>query len=125
MSEAWVGEWIGVDFDRTLCVYDEWKGLRHCGAPIKPMVRRVKKWLAEGRDVRIFTARITGPRHGVSIEETIQVIQDWCEKHVGARLPVTNVKDVGMIELWDDKAVQVVPNTGKMLGRSLCLSWTS
>jgi hypothetical protein len=27
-------------------------------------------------------------------------------------LPITNVKDYGMYELWDDRAKQVVPNTG-------------
>jgi hypothetical protein len=27
-------------------------------------------------------------------------------------LEVTNAKDMDMIELWDDRAVQVIPNTG-------------
>ncbi len=33
-------------------------------------------------------------------------------KHIGKELEITNVKDFGMIELWDDRAVQVIPNTG-------------
>ena len=33
--------------------------------------------------------------------------------HFGVVLPVTNVKDWHMLELWDDRAVQVEPNTGR------------
>jgi hypothetical protein len=39
-------------------------------------------------------------------------IGDWCEEHIGVRLPITCTKDYGMVELWDDRAVQVIPNTG-------------
>src|SRR5690349_18780615 len=49
--------WIGVDLDGTLAEYHGWKGVEHIGPPIPEMVARVKQWLAEGRDVRIFTAR--------------------------------------------------------------------
>lgn len=45
-------------------------------------------------------------------------IERWCLEHIGIVLPVTNVKDYGMIELWDDRAVQVIPNTGEPAGRS-------
>lgn len=45
-------------------------------------------------------------------------IQDWTEKHLGARLTVTCVKDLHMIELWDDRAVQVVVNTGRTLAET-------
>ena len=79
------------------------------------MLARVKKWVAAGQEVRIFTARMHG--HGLPIigggkEDVLTPIQDWCEKHIGVRLPVTNVKDFAMIELWDDRAIQVVCNTG-------------
>ena len=36
----------------------------------------------------------------------------WCEEHIGARLEVTATKDFEMIELWDDRCVQVIMNTG-------------
>ena len=32
---------------------------------------------------------------------------------LGVTLAVTCVKDYGMVELWDDRAVQVVMNTGR------------
>src|SRR6266403_4230099 len=106
--------WIGVDLDGTLAVYDGWKHETHIGEPIGAMAFRVKKWLADGVDVRIFTARV-GPagRAGLTADEVRSCIQDWTEKHFGVRLPVTNMKDFGMVELWDDRAVQVEPNTGR------------
>lgn len=106
--------WIGVDLDGTLAEYDGWKGADHIGAPVDRMVRRVRSWLEEGRDVRIFTARAyvgeaddPGPSEHVK-----EVIRAWCVEHVGVELPITFQKDYGMVELWDDRAVQVIPNTG-------------
>lgn len=112
--------WIGVDLDGTLAEYDHWRGEDHIGPPIAPMVARVKGWLAEGREVRIFTARVYEPwviENGfhmarISKREAVKVIEAWCLEHVGRVLPVTNEKDYGMVELWDDRAVQVIPNTG-------------
>ena len=98
--------WIGVDLDGTLAYYDGWNGGR-IGAPIKPMVQRVLAWIAQGRTVKIFTARVSDGK-----EETIKNIENWCVKHIGFKLEVTNVKDFMMVELWDDRAVQVVSNTG-------------
>lgn len=45
-------------------------------------------------------------------------IEKWCQMHIGGILPVTNVKDYAMVELWDDRAVQVIPNTGEPVGQS-------
>jgi hypothetical protein len=100
--------WIAVDLDGTLAEYDGWRGVEHIGAPVPLMLNRVKAWMAEGREVRIFTARVCQDKDG----SVASVIHDWCLKHLGAALTVTNVKDYAMLELWDDRAVQVVPNTG-------------
>lgn len=111
------GGWIAVDLDGTLAFYDEWRGVEHIGAPIGPMVERVKKWLAEGKEVRIFTARVYSTfLAGADPAESLKVvtpIQAWCHEHLGRVLPITCVKDYGMIELWDDRAVQVVCNLGQ------------
>ncbi len=104
--------WIGVDLDGTLAIYDEWRGPYHLGAPVPRMVQRVRAWLAEGKDVRIFTARLT-PGPDRDVEALVAIIQDWCTQHLGRELPITNVKDYGMVELWDDRVVQVTPNTGQ------------
>lgn len=102
--------WIGVDFDGTLATYDYWRGIDHCGEPIKPMCDRVRAWLAEGKEVRIFTARCAGP------EDCKPAIERFCMEQFGQILPITNVKDFGLIELWDDRAVQVKFNTGERVG---------
>lgn len=103
--------WIGVDLDGTLALYHGWKDATHIGDPVGPMLQRVKDWLAEGREVRIFTARVAvaDPLQRRLIEDRIRA---WCVQHVGVALDVTNEKDFGMVELWDDRCVQVQPNAG-------------
>lgn len=99
--------WIGVDLDKTLAHdADGWNPSPVPGSPIPLMLNRVKKWLAAGKDVRIFTARAADPK-------LIPHIEDWLVQQGIPGLPITNQKDMEMDEYWDDKAVQVVPNTGK------------
>ena len=105
--------WIGVDLDGTLAHYDHWRGPLHIGAPVKLMVARVQNWLDEGKRVKIFTARVCDRELA---SEITAAVKDWTEKHVGERLEVTNKKDYGMIELWDDRAIQVRRNTGERVG---------
>lgn len=107
--------WIGVDLDGTLARYDKHMGLHTIGEPIPLMVERVRKWLDEGREVRIMTARVAQSVYRPEpdmVYRTIIAIQDWTEKYLGVRLKVTCIKDYEMVELWDDRAVQVEPNTG-------------
>ena len=116
--------WIGVDLDGTLAEYHGCVSEEHIGAPIGPMVLRILQWIKEGMEVRIFTARVDGGEVALSmgnaagekfrdVERIRSIVQDWSEKHIGVRLPVTNKKDYGMIELWDDCAVRVIANTGE------------
>lgn len=107
LAHAGGPEWIGVDLDKTLAHYDSWRGEDHIGDPIPAMVERVKAWLSAGIQVRIFTARIH--ERGAA---TRSRIQSWCLRHLGRELEVTCVKDRDMLELWDDRAVQVIPNSG-------------
>jgi hypothetical protein len=115
--------WIGVDLDRTLAFQDKYISHEHIGDPIPQMAQRVRDWLAEGKDVRIFTARVDGGNVAIAmgnpeghkyrdVERIRTIIQDWTEKHFGRRLPVTNKKDYGCIAIWDDIAIGVVPNQG-------------
>lgn len=97
--------WIGVDFDGTLAHYDHYRGDEHTGAPVEPMVKLVRKWLHEGKEVRLFTARKPHP-----------ALRAWMKKHLGQVLPITNVKDPGMITMYDDRAVNVKRNEGTLLG---------
>jgi hypothetical protein len=95
--------WIGVDLDGTLAHYDGvHRGEDFIGKPVEPMVRKVRKWMIEGKDVRLFTARSPHP-----------AIRKWMRQHLGAILPITNTKDRHMIALYDDRVVQVARNEGK------------
>jgi hypothetical protein len=79
------------------------------------MLNRVKKWIAEGKDVRIFTARVSSDgsnQRNFEVQQAKHAVEQWCEYFVGRKLPVTCCKDFAMVELWDDRAVQVVPNIG-------------
>lgn len=102
--------WIAVDLDGTLAQYRGWYGINHIGEPVPAMVSRVKEWLDQGIEVRIFTARVS---RRADRRVAVKVIGDWCEQQGLPRLPVTNVKDFGMIELWDDRAVRVQTNMGE------------
>lgn len=104
------GGWIGVDLDGTLA-NSNGGGAGAIGEPIPAMLDRVAGWLRDGKDVRIFTARVGG-RTPDEVAKARAAIEAWCKEHLGRVLPITNAKDPSMIELWDDRAKQVVPNTG-------------
>lgn len=138
--------WIGVDLDGTLAVHDhETFDVNHIGEPVPLMLERVGAWLDAGIEVRIVTARVGAVRREEALaafatvamadviaacgEEVTQLdveeifllwqralIVAWCEAHLGKKLPVTDRKDFRMWELWDDRAVQVVHNTGVRVG---------
>lgn len=113
--------WIGVDLDGTLAHYDTWRGAQHIGAPVPKMVNRVIGWINRGERVKIRTARVCPGKPDT--EECRDAIQQWLGVHVYPRvsprldrsaphLEITHEKDCMMIELWDDRCVQVIPNTG-------------
>lgn len=103
-------KWIAVDLDGTLAQYSEWKGIRHIGAPVPLMLERVKLWVESGHNVKILTAR-------ASVPEGVAPVKKWLQKHGLPDLEVTNAKDFNMLEVWDDRAVQVIRNTGKPIIR--------
>lgn len=104
--------WVGVDLDGTLAYYDKFKGFNVIGEPIPTMLEKVQNLIDHGITVKIFTARATDAKN-------IPLIEKWCKKHFGVVLPVTNSKDMDMIELWDDRARQVLTNTGIFLDELL------
>lgn len=104
---AEVHPWIGVDLDGTLASYAGWRGLNHIGKPIPVMLARVKHWIAKGYTVKIFTARASEGEMGIA------PVKKWLADNGLPELEVTNQKDFAMIELWDDRAVQIVANTGR------------
>lgn len=114
MAEGSMNGWHGVDLDGTLAFYDGWAGGK-IGKPIPKMVARVKAWLIGGWDVRIVTARVASSLSQEDRDEQRSLIEKWCVKHLGQRLTVTSEKDFYMIDLHDDRVVQVVQNTGRLI----------
>lgn len=114
--------WYGVDLDGTLANYDHFRGSTHIGEPVPEMVAHVKKMLADGKDVRIFTARVSpititentrdNNEAEIEIRNVITAIYKWMVEHLGQPLPITCTKDFKMVLLYDDRCVQIVPNKG-------------
>jgi len=103
-------QWIGVDLDGTLAEAVPWQGFEHIGKPVPNMMKRLKIWIEMGYRVKIVTARAEDP------EQAIPPIRKWLQKQGLPDLEITNAKDMNMIELWDDRCVQVIPNTGNPVG---------
>ena len=140
--------WYGFDLDGTLAKYDKWEGIDHIGEPVKPMVDLIRKMHAEGRVVKILTARVA-PRANAEYKDrekcappdyvttadfsclsataktwvenmylyldtwgAREFIIDWCLKNLRFLPEITHEKDHLMLELYDDRVKQVVPNEG-------------
>ncbi len=102
-----------VDWDGTLVEYSGYKGPMVYGAPIPSMVERIVKWIAEGHEVLIFTARVS-VEHGSDI--TMQEAQTiaFALRDMGLPpLEITANKYSRITEFWDDRAIRVERNTGK------------
>ena len=104
---------ILVDLDGVLAHESpKWLGIEHIGHPIPVMVRRVKRWLKAGLDVRCFTARI----HNDPV--AAHHVEQWLKKQGLGKMILTCVKSQSTLEYWDDRAVCVERNTGRILGRN-------
>lgn len=128
--------WYGFDLDGTLAKYDKWEGIGHIGEPVKPMVDLIKRMHDEGKVVKIVTARVAPrrledgtigeqftwltrePSSDLAAKYTAtRYIQDWCEEvaQLGFVPEIVYQKDHLMLELYDDRVKQVVPNEGLLV----------
>ena len=109
---------VAFDLDGTLA--NSVRGAEHdyygVGEPIEPMIKLLKAYLEEDKyDVKILTARVAPTEYDVDeIAKRVRVIKAWCLKHIGRELEVTCMKDGLMELLYDDRAVAVDRNTGKI-----------
>lgn len=133
--------WYGFDLDGTLAIYDGWQGIDHVGAPVAKTMRLMKRMHEDGLRVKILTARVsprTNPETKANpylenhwcVESPSDMpwaladrwtakefIQEWCWRTLGFVPEITHEKDHLMLNLFDDRVVQVEPNTGWILGR--------
>lgn len=112
--------WIGVDLDCTLAEYTGWEGMLQIGPPILRMVRQCKVAMEKGYQIKVFTARAAGLysdnyNERIQAEGIVKAIKRWTVDVFGYELEVTAVKDMDMVELWDDRAREVLPNKGYFL----------
>jgi hypothetical protein len=100
--------YIAVDLDGTLAKTSPgpYRSTK-IGEPVPEMVRRVRRWVSHGKKVKIFTARADD-------EKSVNAIKRWLKDNELPDLEITNLKTPQMIEFWDDRAVAVQKNTGKV-----------
>ena len=120
MSERY---WIGFDLDGTLADYGHGEfNPSTIGEPVKPILDKLKEYLRAGKKVKIFTARVAHDDTERSIRDAYLskiAIKKWMKKHIGEELEITSCKDYYLTHFYDDRAVQVERNTGKILGKDL------
>ncbi len=104
---------IYVDLDKTLAHYESKWRAKQIGAPIVLMVENIKKWLAKGHKVTIFTARLSHTGSEKTAQEWL--ISRWLKENRLPDLPMTAIKGVDATHFIDDKAYHCVPNTGEIL----------
>ena len=112
--------WIGVDLDGTLAEYNGFQGHDLIGEPVPAMKERVMRWHDAGIKVKIFTARVGGDDDdGIAgVARARFYIAKWLDENGFPPFEITCKKDYCMVELYDDRCVQVEFNTGKLLGTS-------
>lgn len=87
--------WVGIDMDGTLVTYDKVFEPTQFGEPIMEMVERVRRWLAEGLEVRIFTARAARTKlNDKEIEGQISFSAAYGE-------PLTREQAIERIKYWN------------------------
>jgi hypothetical protein len=102
--------WVGFDLDGTLSRTDNpghFEPPYPLGEPVLHMLQTARSLLDAGVIVKVFTARACEA-------EMIPIVQAWTEKHGLGKLEVTNQKDYNLIRFYDDRAIQIVPNEGKV-----------
>lgn len=98
---------VGVDLDKTLAIYHEWQGPDVIGPPIQPMLDMVRQMIANGHQVVIFSRRANDPTN-------VPFISQWLDSH-GLDCEITAIKSRDMEYIFDDDAICVEANTGRIL----------
>lgn len=110
-------EWFGFDLDGTLAEYrqGEWKGYKVIGKPIARICNVAKRLHADGKTVRILTARVSDASVSegeASLADIKDVIWKWCDRNLGFRPEIVAEKDHHLNQFYDDRCLEVVRNDG-------------
>jgi hypothetical protein len=115
LGSNYIQPWTAFDLDGTIAEYTTFIDPTHIGKLIEgEATNELRRLLSEGKKVKIFTARASDAdpkvRHAI-----LEAIAEWTLANFGQSLPVTCIKDYGMIRLYDDRAIQVEKNTGRII----------
>jgi len=111
--EEGLGEpWIGIDLDGTLAIIDHNTSGVVIGEPVEVMRIILESHITEGYKIKIFTARASYP-------EQIPIVKKWLKDNNFPELEITCQKDFAMIRFYDDSAVTIERNTGRILGMNV------
>lgn len=120
--------WIGFDLDGCLASYTGWIGFSRIGEPIPRVVDAMVNYARKGWEVRVLTARVApdSEKDDIPVQARRRYIKQWLKEYVQPHLPkgypevkVTHQKDKYLYEMWDDRAVQVLSNTGLRVDKLL------
>lgn len=113
--------WWGFDIDKTAFVDEGGTRGGVIGAPIMPIIRRIKYYLRVGRKVNIVSARVH-PSEPDKAEQERTIQQALCDvlgTERANQIGIRSDKDRHMIALFDDRAEQVIPNKGILVREEL------
>lgn len=104
---------IAVDLDGTLAEYNGWRGIEHIGKPVQNVLDALRYNKEQGAEIWIFTARLSGEEN--EAKQAYFHIEQWLERYNITVDGVTSNKMKKFTEIWDDRAVQVIRNTGEFV----------
>lgn len=103
---------IACDLDGTLAEYDGWKGVAHIGPEVPSVLRALKQAQEEGAEIWIHTARVSSDEDA---QPASYYIQDWLKGIELNVAGITATKHKFFTEFWDDRAIQVIRNSGEFV----------
>ena len=107
-------EYVAFDLDGTVAEYDQWKGIEHIGNPIPKTIEMIKQYLEKGVKVKFLTARVA-TNDSEELALVRKYISEWSLQHIGQEIEATCIKDRMMFRLYDDRARQIIQNTGELV----------
>lgn len=112
-------KWIGFDFDGTIAHTVDGKfNPKSIGSPVPKMIDLLKQNIHEGKEVKIFSARVSTNGTIRSIYNALlsrYYINKWSKKYIGRKIDIVCQKDFLMVKLYDDLAIRVIKNTGEIV----------
>ncbi len=110
---------IAVDWDGTMVEYHGYQGAGVFGPQIPTMVARVHQWVSDGYEVIIFTSRVSVEHDPDEVIANCKAIDLALRKMGLPLLQITANKYIRITEFWDDRAIGLERNTGRVRNENL------